>query len=43
MIAQNVWDYSAFYQIYNVKNEIFMKAYEVLSQGKYDEMDLTAN
>lgn len=42
MIAQNVWDYSAFYQIYNVKNEIFMKAYEVLSQGKYDEMDLTA-
>lgn len=42
MIAQNVWDYSAFYQIYNVKNEIFMKAYEILSQGKYDEMDLTA-
>jgi carboxyl-terminal processing protease len=42
MIAQNVWDYSAFYQIYNVKNEIFMKAYEVLSQGKYDEMHLTA-
>lgn len=41
MIAQNIWDYSAFYQIYNVKNEIFMKAYEVLSQGKYDEMDLT--
>ena len=42
MIAQNIWDYSAFYQIFNVKNEIFMKAYEVLSQGKYEEMDLTA-
>ncbi|MEX1190476.1 MAG: S41 family peptidase [Brumimicrobium sp.] len=42
MIAQNVWDYSAFYQIYNVKNEIFMHAYGLLSQGKYEEMNLSA-
>lgn len=39
-IAQNIWDYSAFYQIYNVKNEIFMKAYETLKNGRYEEMDL---
>ncbi|MDX1652551.1 MAG: S41 family peptidase [Brumimicrobium sp.] len=41
MIAQNIWDYSAFYQIFNVKNEIFMRAYGILSQGKYEEMNLT--
>ncbi len=39
-IAQNLWDYSAFYQIFNVKNEIFMKAYESLKNDRYDEMEL---
>lgn len=39
-IAQNIWDYSAFYQIINVKNEIFMKAYQTLKNGRYDEMKL---
>ncbi len=39
-IAQNLWDYSAFYQIFNVKNEIFMKAYESLKNDRYDEMKL---
>ncbi len=40
LIAQNIWDYSAFYEIYNVKNEAFMKAYGTLKNGKYDEMEL---
>jgi carboxyl-terminal processing protease len=39
-IAQNLWDYSAFYQIFNVKNEIFMKAYQSLKNGRYDKMEL---
>tara|TARA_B100000508_G_scaffold141091_1_gene146303 strand:- start:29001 stop:30584 length:1584 start_codon:yes stop_codon:yes gene_type:complete len=39
-IAQNIWDYSAFYQIFNVKNEIFMKAYQSLKDGRYDKMEL---
>jgi carboxyl-terminal processing protease len=38
MIAQNIWDYSAFYEIFNEKNEIFVKAYEALQNGRYDKM-----
>jgi carboxyl-terminal processing protease len=43
LIASNVWDYSAFYEVFNVKNEIFMAAYALLSQGKYEEVYLTEN
>ena len=43
MIAQNIWDYTAFYQIINEKNEIFMRAYELLSEGRYDKLNLTVN
>ena len=38
VIAQNIWDYSAFYEIFNEKNEIFVKAYEALRNGRYDKM-----
>lgn len=41
LIASNVWDYSAFYEVFNVKNEIFMAAYSLLSQGKYEDVYLT--
>jgi len=40
MIAQNIWDYTAFYQIINPKNEIFMRAYEILSEDEYDSKNL---
>lgn len=43
MVAQNIWDYTAFYQIINEKNEIFMKAYEILSNGRYEKLNLTVN
>lgn len=43
LIASNVWDYSAFYEVFNMKNEIFMAAYKMLSQGKYDDVYLTEN
>jgi carboxyl-terminal processing protease len=43
LIASNVWDYSAFYEVFNVKNEIFMAAYKMLSQGKYEEVYLSDN
>lgn len=40
MIAQNMWDIEAFYQIINVKNEIFMEAYQTLKDGTYEKMNL---
>ncbi|PWH86344.1 S41 family peptidase [Brumimicrobium oceani] len=40
MVAQNIWDFEAFYQIFNVKNEIFMEAYKTLKNGSYDKMNL---
>ena len=43
LIASNVWDYSAFYEVFNVKNEIFMAGYALLSQGKYEEVYLSEN
>lgn len=43
MIAQNIWDQTAFYQIMNVKNEIFMKAYALLKENEYDLVNLHQN
>ncbi|HLW29407.1 MAG TPA: S41 family peptidase [Brumimicrobium sp.] len=43
MVAQNIWDYEAFYQIFNVKNEIFMEAYKTLKSGTYEKMNLDVN
>ena len=43
MIAQNIWDFSAYYEIMNEKNEIFMRAYDVLKGNEYDLFDLTVN
>lgn len=40
MVAQNIWDFEAFYQIFNVKNEIFMEGYNALKNGTYDKMNL---
>lgn len=42
LIAQNIWDYSSYYEIMNVKNEIFMRAYEILSRNEYDLFNLAA-
>lgn len=43
MVAQNLWDYEAFYQIFNIKNEIFMEAYKTLKSGTYEKMNLMEN
>lgn len=40
MVAQNIWDFEAFYQIINEKNEIFMEGYKTLKNGTYDKMNL---
>lgn len=42
LVAQNIWDYSEYYQLMNVKNEIFMRAYEILSRNEYDLFNLAA-
>lgn len=40
LIAQNLWGYTEFYQIYNESNEILLRAIEVLQTNKYDQMNL---
>lgn len=40
MIAENLWGFGAFYEIFNVKNEVFMKAYNSLIDGTYKKMEL---
>jgi carboxyl-terminal processing protease len=34
-IAQNLWDYSEFYEIYNSRNEILQKAINILQTKEY--------
>lgn len=34
LTARNIWDSSAFYQIYNERNAIYKKSVEILSDGK---------
>lgn len=41
MLAQNLWGYSEFYQIYNDSNEILQKAIEILESNTYDKADLS--
>jgi carboxyl-terminal processing protease len=35
LIAQNIWGYSEFYQVYNESNEILQKAIEVIESKEY--------
>lgn len=39
-IAQDLFGTEAFYEIYNVKNEILQKAIELLQNNSYDDMNL---
>lgn len=41
-IAQNLWGYSEFYQVYNNSNEILQKAIEVIESEQYLESGLSA-
>ena len=41
ILAQNLWGYSEFYQIYNESNEILQKAIEILETRTYDKADLS--
>lgn len=40
MVAQDIWDIEAFYQVFNRKNEIFMKGYNALIDGTYKKEKL---
>ncbi len=40
LIAQNIWDYSAYFQIINPKNEIFQTGYELLKSNDYKKHNL---
>ena len=42
-VAQNIWDYDRFYEIYNETNEILLKAVEVLKNKEYDKSKLAKN
>lgn len=39
-LAQDLWGYSEFYQIYNINNEILQKALEILENNQYEKMNL---
>lgn len=39
-LAQDLWGYSEFYQIYNINNEILQKALQILENDEYDKMNL---
>lgn len=40
LVARNLWDYSAFFQVVNVLNPAYMKAIEVFEDGTFEKMDL---
>ncbi|MCB0761881.1 MAG: peptidase S41, partial [Flavobacteriales bacterium] len=40
LVARNLWDYSAFFNVVNVLNPPFVKAVEVLQDGTFEKMDL---
>jgi len=42
-IAQNLWDYSEFYEIYNSRNEILQKAINILQTKEYLKVNLDRN
>jgi carboxyl-terminal processing protease len=42
-IAQNLWDYSEFYEIYNSRNEILQKAINILQTKEYLKLNLDRN
>ena len=41
MLAQDIWGYSEFYQIYNDSNEILQKAIEIIESGEYAKANLS--
>jgi carboxyl-terminal processing protease len=40
LIAQNIWGYNEFYQIYNDENEVLQKAIEIIVSGEYEKQNL---
>jgi len=40
MIAQDVWGYNQFYQIFNEENEILQRAIKAINEGEYEKMNL---
>lgn len=41
MLAQDIWGYSEFYQIYNDSNEILQKAIQIIESGEYAKANLS--
>ncbi len=41
MLAQDIWGYSEFYQIYNDSNEILQKAIQIIESDEYDNANLS--
>lgn len=42
-MAQNLWGYPEFYEIYNERNEILQKAIQILQTEEYQKVDLDRN
>ena len=43
LIARNLWDFSAYYQVFNPYWGTYNKALELLQQGDYEEFNLAQN
>jgi hypothetical protein len=43
LIARNLWDNSAYYEVFNPYWPTYQSAIEVLEQGNYDTFKLAAN
>ncbi len=41
MLAQDIWGYSEFYQIYNESNEILQRAIQIIESNEYDKANLS--
>jgi carboxyl-terminal processing protease len=42
-LAQNLWGYPEFYEIYNERNEILQKAVNILKTNEYSKIKLDKN
>ena len=41
MLAQNIWGYAEFYEIYNDSNEILQRAIQIIESDEYTKANLS--
>jgi carboxyl-terminal processing protease len=41
ILAQDIWGYNEFYQVYNQSNEIVLRAVKAIETGEYEKANLS--